>query len=131
MSYCLAQALAVILQTNFMVMEVFMLALLFAVVIGLLGIVVRLLQRYFALYIDLDHKDKDRPDELLHQLEKQAVSNTHKQKVEEVNALINERVAEFDKKFPPLDAQMDGPEALTIAFKKLIRSSLTMLKERR
>ena len=108
-----------------------MLALLFAVIIGLLGIVVRLLQRYFALYIDLDHKDKDRPDELLHQLEKQAASNTHKQKVEEVNALINERVAEFDKKFPPLDAQMDGPEALIIAFKKLIRSSLTMLKERR
>ncbi len=105
------------------------LALLFVVIIGLLWIVVRLLKRYFALYVELDQKDH--PDELLHQLRKRAESNTGKKKMNEVNALISERLAEFDKKFPPLDAQMDGPEALVIAFKKLIRSSLSMLKERR
>ena len=107
------------------------LALLFVVIIGLLWIIVRLLQRYFALYIDLEHKNKDHSDKLRHQIENQAEGNARKQKVKEVNAVINERLAEFDKKFPSLDARIDGPEALIIAFKKLIRSSLTMLKERR
>lgn len=105
------------------------LAFLFVIIIGLLWLIVRLLQRYFALHIELD--EKDHPDELLHQLRKQVKSNTRKKKVKEINALIRQRLVEFDKKFPPLDAEMDGPETLIIAFKKLIRSSLNMLKERR
>lgn len=107
------------------------LALLFVVIMGLLWLIVRLLQRYFALYTDLVHQDKDHPDELLHQLQKQTESNPRRLKAKEVDAVINERLTEFDKKFTPLDARMDGPEALITAFKKLIRSSLTMLKERR
>ncbi|MEZ4968100.1 MAG: hypothetical protein R2814_00255 [Flavobacteriaceae bacterium] len=106
------------------------LALLFVLIIGLLSVIVRLLQRYFEAYVDLDNADND--SRLPHYLELQNEILSRCRKKEEINTVINERLMEMERKLHKIPSEenhpKEGAEILTQSLKQLLASTMTLLK---
>lgn len=108
------------------------LALLFIVIIGLLSVIVWLLQKYFEAYSSLHTPENSQMIELQRRFsirQKQAETLGSE---EQINAVINERLMEMERKFPS-DPTQEGlseqfPEVLTNNFKRLLWSTLNLMK---
>ncbi len=103
------------------------LALLFAVIIGLLWLIVRLLQRYFDAYAYLDRADDD--DRLQQHLQEGKEIVTYQKRETDINSVIDERLSEMEKRFPSQQSANEPPEMFMTAFKQLIHATLNLLKE--
>lgn len=108
------------------------LALLFIVIIGLLSVIVWLLQKYFDTYSSLHTPENSQITELQNRFsirQKQAETLGSEEKI---NAVINERLMEMERKFPLAPTQEElseqFPEVLTNNFKRLFWSTLNLLK---
>ncbi len=104
------------------------LALLFIVIIGLLSIIVWLLQKYFEMYSSLHTSESNQTAELQNHLNLQKNEMEILQAEEEINTIINERLAEMEQKFPTLQPQEDVSELLIGNFKKVLHSTLNLLR---
>lgn len=101
------------------------LALLFIVIIGLLSVIVWLLQKYFEMYIALSNGNSD---ELQRQFELQEKNTSCIEINTEIYRQINERLTEMEAKFPTEETQEELVERLIRNFKKVIDSTLKLLK---
>ncbi len=108
------------------------LALLFIVIIGLLSVIVWLLQKYFEMYSNLHTSEDSQMTEVLSRFsirQKQAETLGSE---EQINAVINERLMEMERKFPSHPTQEElseqFPEVLTNNFKQTLRATLNLLK---
>lgn len=107
------------------------LALLFIVIIGLLSVIVWLLQRYFEMYSNLHITENTQLNKLQNQLKLQENTSKILETEEEINTLINKRLTEMEEKFPTEQPQEELSEMLTGNFKKVLHSTLNLLKTER
>ena len=107
------------------------LALLFIVIVGLLSVIVWLLQKYFEMYSSLHTTQSNQMAELQNHLNLQKNEMEILQTEEEINTLINKRLTEMDHKFPTLQPQEELSEMLIGNFKKVLHSTLNLLKTER
>lgn len=107
------------------------LALLFIVIIGLLSVIVWLLQKYFDTYSSLHTTPSNQTAELQRLLNLQKIEMEILQTEEEINTLINKRLTEMEEKFPTEQPQEELLEMLTGNFKKVLHSTLNLLKTER
>jgi len=103
--------------------DMFALAMLFAVIIGLLGVVVRLLRNFFDTYnrlLDAGDAATDREN---------TIRDEHTAlPCQQIDAVVSARMSELEQKFPTSQAQQEVPERIIAAFKQLILSSLNLFK---
>ena len=104
------------------------LALLFIVIVGLLSVIVWLLQKYFEMYSSLHTTQSNQMAELQNHLNLQKNEMEILQTEEEINTLINKRLTEMEKKFPTEQPQEELSEMLIGNFKKVLHSTLNLLK---
>lgn len=104
------------------------LALLFIVIIGLLAVIVWLLQKYFEMYSSLHTSESNQTAELQSHLNLQKNEMEILQTEEEINTLINKRLTEIEEKFPTEQPQEEQLEMLIINVKKVLHSTLNLLK---
>lgn len=100
------------------------LSLLFLFIIGLLGVTARMLQLFFDGYLRLQVLD---PVEI-GKLEKLPERRNGKG---EADYLISDRLAELHRRFPDLSnpsEENDEMDRFTMAFKKMLESSLNLMK---
>lgn len=104
------------------------LALLFIVIISLLWLVVRLLKKFFETYsnIYISESNENNKEQKFRELQKNKVSFLKINR--EIDIVIEERLAEMEQKFPTLQPQDDISELLTGNFKRVLHSSLNLLK---
>ena len=107
------------------------LALLFIVIVGLLSVIVWLLQKYFEMYSSLHTSESNQTAELQSHLNLQKNEMEILQTEEEINMLINKRLTEMEEKFPTEQPQEELPEMLTGNFKKVLHSTLNLMKTER
>ncbi|MFB2118617.1 hypothetical protein [Parapedobacter sp. 2B3] len=103
------------------------LALLFAVIIGLLWLIARLLQRYFDAYAYLNRADDD--DRLQQHLQEEKEIDTYRKRKTDINSVIDERLSEMEKRFPSQQSANEPTEMFMTAFKNMINNALSILKE--
>src|SRR5690606_11522335 len=104
------------------------LALFFIVIIGLLSVIVWLLQKYFEMYSSLYTSQSNEIAELQNHLKLKKSEMEILEAEAEINTVINERLAEMEEKFPTEQPQEDQLEMLIINFKKVLHSTLNLLK---
>lgn len=104
------------------------LALLFIVIIGLLAVIVWLLQNYFEMYSSLHTPQSNEVAELQNHLKLKKSEMEILEAEAEINTIIIERLAEMDHKFPTLQPQEDASELLIGNFKKVLHSTLNILR---
>lgn len=107
------------------------LALLFIVIVGLLSVIVWLLQKYFEMYSSLHTTQSNQMAELQNHLNLQKNEMEILQTEEEINTLIDKRLTEMEEKFPTEQPQEELWEMLTGNFKKVLHSTLNLLKTER
>ena len=107
------------------------LALLFIVIIGLLSVIVWLLQKYFEMYSSLHTSESNQTAELQSHLYLQKNEMEILQTEEEINTLIKKRLTEMEEKFPTEQPQEELSEILIGNFKKVLHSTLKLLKTER
>ena len=103
------------------------LALLFMVIMALLLVMLRLLQKYFESYSESITACKQRLET------KQRIGITRNNRfsdalTDEINTVLNDRLAEMERKFPVSTGREEEPEQITTAFKQVLHSSLDALK---
>lgn len=108
------------------------LALLFVFIIGLLGLVIWLLQKYFDAYSSLQNTEKIQ-NEIVQQHSAVAKKNTETFNAQqEINTVIHQRLIEMERQFPhnetPKKLSDREPELLALNLKAAIRSTLNLLK---
>lgn len=108
------------------------LALLFFVIIGLLAVIVWLLQKYFKMYSNLHTSESNQKTAALQshlylQKKKMEILQTE----EEINTLIKKWLTEMEEKFPTEQPQEELSEMLIGNFKKVLHSTLNLLKTER
>ncbi len=104
------------------------LALLFIVIIGLLSVIVWLLQKYFEMYSSLHLSENTHLNEFQNHLKLQKNTSQVSEMEQQINTLINERLTEMEDKFPTKQTQEEPSEMLTRNFKKVLHSTLNLLK---
>lgn len=104
------------------------LALFFIVIIGLLSVIVWLLQKYFEMYSSLYTSQSNEIAELQNHLKLKKSEMEILEAEAEINTVINERLAEMEEKFPTEQPQEEQLEMLIINFKKVLHSTLNLLK---
>ncbi len=101
------------------------LSILYLVIIGLLGMLVRLLNHFFAAYGTLNDEEKTNGMQThLHTLGNNVNGNWS---ANELHLFINERVKKLENLSTGLQVQQIELEGLTFSFKQLIKSSLHLL----
>lgn len=104
------------------------LALLFVVIIRLLWLIIRLLQKYFDTYSNVYISQSNQ------NLKEQKCLEVQQNKVsflkinQEINVVIDERLTEMEQKFSTEQLQEELTEILTENFKKALHSTLNLLK---
>lgn len=107
------------------------LALLFFVIIGLLAVIVWLLQKYFKMYSNLHTSESNQKTAALQShLNLQKTEMEILQTEEEINTIINKRLSEMEQKFPTEQPQEEQLEMLIINVKKVLHSTLNLLKRK-
>jgi len=107
------------------------LALLFIVIIGLLSVIVWLLQKYFEVYSNLHITENTHLNEFQHHLKLKENTRKAFEMEQQINTLINKRLTEMEEKFPTEQPQEELSEMLTGNFKKVLHSTLNLLKTER
>lgn len=108
------------------------LAFLFALIIGLLWIIVYLLEKYFDMHGSLHISKRNEQAELQNRLDmhKNRMKNSEVEK--QIDAIIDRRLSELEQKFPDAEIQEglteQAPEVLIIRFKRMFYSTLNLLK---
>ncbi len=104
------------------------LALLFIVIIGLLSVIVWLLQKYFEMYSSLYLSKNTHLNKFQNHLKLQENTSQIFEMEQQINTLINKRLTEMEDKFPTEQKQEEVSEILTGNFKKVLHSTLNLLK---
>lgn len=98
------------------------LALLFMAIIGLLIVVVLLFQKYFCAYSSLDENGT------ASELEKHIKVQEDNAPYQQINSYITKRLTELEQQFPVSKAEKEEPAMFINAFKKMLHSSINLLK---
>lgn len=104
------------------------LAFLFFSIFALLGLVVKLLDKYFDTYSSLQSLEEKQTLEFQHHQDQQKDKFLDTKIKEEINAIANERLAKIDEHFPKTQYQNQEMKNFTHACKNLLQSSLNLLK---
>ena len=96
-------------------------------IMALLLVMVRLLQKYFENYNESITACEQRSETA------QRVGITRNNRfsdalTDEINTVLNDRLAEMERKFPVSTGREEVPEQITTAFKQVLLSSLDVLK---
>lgn len=103
------------------------LALLFIVIMALLLVMVRLLQKYFESYNESIIACKQR-SETKKCIELTKINRPSDSLTDEINTVLNDRLTEMERKFPVPSVRDEAPERITTVFKQVLLSSLNLLK---
>lgn len=104
------------------------LAIFYVFILGLLWHVLRMLQKYFALYSSLYASEKASPSELINQLKSNKNTKIIVEKEKQLNSLLHERLIAMEDKFPTEEKQEEVSKTFTEDLKKMLHSIVTLLK---
>jgi hypothetical protein len=108
------------------------LALLFAMIIGLLLILVYLLMKFLNLYGKLHRPDSMQQSVFQNRLDFGKSTSEITEAEKQINAIIARRLQEMERQFPDAEIQEglneQTPEVLIIRFKRMVYSALNLLK---
>lgn len=103
------------------------LALLFIVIMALLLVMVRLLQKYFENYNESITACEQR-SETKKRIGIRKANRFSDALTDEINTVLNDRLTEMERKFPVPSVRDETPERITTVFKQVLLSSLNLLK---
>lgn len=107
------------------------LALLFVFIIGLLLVILWLIQKYFDTYSSLHLSENTHLNEFQNHLELKENKRKVFEMEQQINTLIKKRLTEMEEKFPMEQPQEELSEMLIGNFKKVLHSTLNLLKTER
>jgi hypothetical protein len=99
------------------------LALFFVAIIGLLLVIILLLKKYFGAYSNLDENGA------ASELEKHIKVQEDNAPYQQINSYITKRLTELEQQIPVSQTGKEESEMLMNAFKKMLHSSMNLLKK--
>lgn len=101
-------------------------AIFYLIIIGFLFLMIHLIQKYFEAYANLDNSELNKAIEIRNQMQCKAQNNIDIQK--EINHVIQNRLTEFERKFPLVANENEIPLKFIEQTKKAIAASLHLIK---
>lgn len=101
-------------------------AIFYLIIIGFLFLMIHLIQKYFEAYANLDNSELNKAIEIRNQMQCKAQNNIDIQK--EINHVIQNRLTEFERKFPLVSNENEITSRFLEQTKKAITVSLHLIK---
>ena len=101
-------------------------AIFYIIIIGFLFLMMHLIQKYFETYSNVYNAEINSAIEIKNQMHSKIKKNTDIQK--EINRVIQNRLTEFEHKFPSIPNENEIPALFLEQTKKAIITSLHLIK---
>ena len=102
------------------------LAIFYIIIIGFLFLLIYLIQKYFENYINIYNDEVNSAIEIRKQMQIKTQNTIDFQK--EINSVIQNRLSEFERKFPLVSNENEFPSKFIEQTKKAISNSLQSIK---
>jgi hypothetical protein len=102
------------------------LAIFYIIILGFLFLMIYYIQKYFEIYTDIYNHELNNAIEIRKQMQNKAQNTIDFQK--EINHVIQNRLSEFERKFPSISNENEIPSKFIEQTKKAISISLQLIK---